>query len=126
MSQEFILSGRLARDPEIRSTLAGQPVANLRLLQTRGYRKGDNWVEAVEGFDLVTFNEALITRVIQPYCTRGKRLRIRGRLQTRSWEDQNKVVRYSTEVVIDDLRLLERPAQMSASGPSDDPGEQAA
>ena len=84
MSQEFILSGRLARDPEIRSTLAGQPVANLRLLQTRGYRKGDNWVEAVEGFDLVTFNEALITRVIQPYCTKGKRLRIRGRLQTRS------------------------------------------
>lgn len=115
MSQEFILSGRLARAPDIRSTLAGTPVANLRVLQTRGYRKGEDWVEEVEGFDLVTFNEKLITRVIQPFCSRGKRLRIRGRLQTRSWEDQNKVTRYSTEVVIDDLRLLERPAQMASS-----------
>ncbi|MBO6690186.1 MAG: single-stranded DNA-binding protein [Henriciella sp.] len=115
MSQEFILSGRLARDPDIRSTLAGSPVANLRVLQTRGYRKGEDWVEEVEGFDLVTFNEKLITRVIQPFFSKGKRLRIRGRLQTRSWEDQNKVTRYSTEVVIDDLRLLERPAQMTRS-----------
>ena len=120
MSQEFILSGRLARDPDIRSTLAGTPVANLRVLQTRGYRKGEDWVEEVEGFDLVTFNEKLITRVIQPFCSKGKRLHIRGRLQTRSWEDQNKVTRYSTEVVIDDLRLLERPAPMTRSSTDQD------
>ena len=43
MSQEFILSGRLARDPDIRSTLAGTPVANLRVLQTRGYCKKAIW-----------------------------------------------------------------------------------
>ncbi|MEO1017950.1 MAG: single-stranded DNA-binding protein [Pseudomonadota bacterium] len=115
MSQEFIISGRLARDPEIRSTMAGQFVANMRVLQSRGYRKGEDWVETVEGFDLVTFNQNLISRVIEPYCSKGKRLRIRGRLQTRNWEDQNGVKRYSTEVVIDDLRLLERPAQMSAA-----------
>ena len=120
MSQEFILSGRLTRDPDIRSTLAGSPVANLRVLQTRGYRKGEDWVEEVEGFDLVTFNEKLITRVIQPFCSKGKRLRIRGRLQTSSWEDQNQVTRYSTEVVIDDLRLLERPAPMTRSSTDQD------
>lgn len=109
MSQEFIISGRLARDPEIRHTMAGQPVANMRLLQSRGYRKGEDWVEQVEGFDLVTFSAPLINKVIEPYCAKGKRLRIRGRLQTRSWQDQNEVTRYSTEVVIEDLRLLERP-----------------
>ena len=109
MSQEFIISGRLARDPDIRRTMTGQPVANMRLLQTRSYRKGEDWIEEVEGFDLVTFSEPLINKVIEPYCAKGKRLRIRGRLQTRSWQDQNGVTRFSTEVVIDDLRLLERP-----------------
>lgn len=117
MSQEFIISGRLARDPEIRMTTASQPVANMRLLQSRGYRKGEDWIEVVEGFDLVTFGAPLINKVIEPYCAKGKRLRVRGRLQTRSWQDQNGLTRYSTEVVIDDLRLLERPqaAVQSAS-----------
>ena len=113
MSQRFIASGRLARTPEIRETASGQPVANLRLLQTRGYKKGEQMVEVTEGFDCVTFDDRLITAVIDPWCVKGQRVRIEGRFQTRVYEDEQGVTRYRDEVLLTGLRLLDRATEAS-------------
>jgi single-strand DNA-binding protein len=110
---KVMLIGNLGRDPEIRSTPSGTPVANASLATT--WKSGEK--ESTEWHRIVAFGRA--AEIMRDYCHKGDRLYIEGRLQAREWEDKSGNKRQTTEVVAGDLVLLgggsgkrtERPAE---------------
>jgi single-strand DNA-binding protein len=98
---KVILIGNLGKDPEIRRTQDGRPIANLRVATTESWRdkaSGERR-EKTEWHSVVIFNEGLC-RVAEQYLRKGAKVYIEGQLQTRKWQGQDGQDRYSTEVVL--------------------------
>jgi single-strand DNA-binding protein len=98
---KVILVGNLGKDPEIRRTQDGRPVANLRVATTETWRDkatGERR-EKTEWHSVVIFNEGLC-RVVEQYLKKGSKVYIEGQLQTRKWQGQDGQDRYTTEVVL--------------------------
>jgi single-strand DNA-binding protein len=98
---KVILVGNLGKDPEIRRTQDGRPIANLRIATSETWRdKGTGERrEKTEWHSVVIFNENLC-KVAEQYLRKGAKVYIEGQLQTRKWQDQQGQDRYSTEVVL--------------------------
>jgi len=98
---KVILIGNLGKDPEIRRTQDGRPIANLRIATSESWRDkatGERR-EKTEWHSVVIFNENLC-RVVEQYLKKGSKIFVEGQLQTRKWQDQSGQDRYSTEVVL--------------------------
>jgi single-strand DNA-binding protein len=98
---KVILIGNLGKDPEIRRTQDGRPIANLRVATTETWRdkaSGERR-ERTEWHSVVIFNENLC-RIAEQYLKKGAKVYIEGQLQTRKWQGQDGQDRYSTEVVL--------------------------
>jgi len=98
---KVILIGNLGKDPEIRRTQDGRPIANLRVATTETWRDKTSGErrEKTEWHAVVIFNEGLC-RVAEQYLKKGAKVYIEGQLQTRKWQGQDGQDRYSTEVVL--------------------------
>jgi len=98
---KVILVGNLGKDPEIRRTQDGRPIANLSVATSETWRdKGTGErKEKTEWHRVVIFNEGLC-KVAEQYLKKGAKVYIEGQLQTRKWTDQAGVEKYSTEVVL--------------------------
>ena len=98
---KVILIGNLGRDPEIRRTQDGRPIANLRIATSESWRDkatGERR-EKTEWHTVVIFNEGLC-RIAEQYLKKGAKVYIEGQLQTRKWQGQDGQDRYTTEVVL--------------------------
>src|SRR5256885_6926136 len=98
---KVILVGNLGKDPEIRRTQDGRPIANLSLATSESWRDkatGER-KEKTEWHRVVIFNEGLC-KIAEQYLKKGAKVYIEGQLQTRKWTDQSGVEKYSTEVVL--------------------------
>ncbi|MFC3284218.1 single-stranded DNA-binding protein [Litchfieldella rifensis] len=104
---KVILIGNLGQDPEVRFTPSGTAVANLNLATTDTWtdRQSGQRQERTEWHRVVLFNK--LAEIAQQYVKKGSRLYIEGRLQTRKWQDQNGQDRYSTEIVANDMQMLD-------------------
>lgn len=120
MYNKVLLIGNLGRDPEVRHTNSGQPVANLRVATSRRYKDRDgNWSEQTEWHDVVCFGRTAETA--GQYLRKGSRVFVEGRLQTRSWEDREGKKQYRTEVVAEALKFMDsRGGDSGGGGRSDD------
>jgi len=98
---KVILVGNLGRDPEIRRTQDGRPIANLRVATSESWKDRNTGErrERTEWHSVVIFNENLV-KVVEQYLRKGAKVYIEGQLQTRKWQDQQGQDRYSTEVVL--------------------------
>jgi single-strand DNA-binding protein len=98
---KVILVGNLGRDPEIRRTQDGRPIANLRIATSESWRDKTTGErrEKTEWHSVVIFSEPLC-KVAEQYLRKGSKVYIEGQLQTRKWQDQQGQERYSTEVVL--------------------------
>jgi len=98
---KVILVGNLGKDPEIRRTQDGRPIANLRVATTDSWRDKTSGErrEKTEWHSVVIFNEGLC-RVAEQYLKKGAKVYIEGQLQTRKWQGQDGQDRYSTEIVL--------------------------
>ena len=98
---KVILIGNVGKDPEIRRTQDGRPIANLRIATSESWRDKTTGErkEKTEWHAVVIFNEGLC-RVVEQYVKKGSKLYIEGALQTRKWQGQDGQDRYSTEVVL--------------------------
>ena len=95
--------GNLTRDPELRFTPNGQPVASFAVATNRRYKdQSGNWVDSPPEYHEVVVWGQLAERCNQ-VLHKGERVYINGRLQTRSWEAQDGTKRYKTELVADTL-----------------------
>ncbi len=98
---KVILVGNLGKDPEIRRTQDGRPIANLSIATSETWRDkatGER-KEKTEWHRVVIFSEPLC-KIVEQYLKKGAKVYIEGALQTRKWTDQSGVEKYSTEVVL--------------------------
>ena len=114
-----ILIGNLGADPELRYTPSGRPVATFRIATT------DVWTDAngerqerTEWHRIVAWDR--LAEICGEYLRKGSKVYIEGRIQTRTWEDQNGIQRYTTEIVARDMRMLDA----SPAAPEETSGEE--
>jgi single-strand DNA-binding protein len=98
---KVILVGNLGRDPEIRRTQDGRPIANLSIATSESWRDKNTGErkEKTEWHRVVIFNEGLC-KVVEQYLKKGAKVYIEGQLQTRKYQDKDGHEKYSTEVVL--------------------------
>lgn len=115
---KVILIGRLGADPDVRYTPEGSAVVRFNMATDEPLRGADgNWEERPEWHRIVVFGKQ--AEACGTYLSKGKQAYVEGRLQTRQWEDQQGVKRYTTEIVARDVKFLgsaggDRPQQNQA------------
>ena len=106
---KVILVGNVGKDPEVRYVESNVAVANFPLATSeRGYtsRSGAQVPERTEWHNIVLWRG--LAEVAEKYVKKGTQLYIEGKLRTRSWTDNNNVVRYTTEIYADNMEILSR------------------
>ncbi|OAQ20847.1 single-stranded DNA-binding protein [Thermosulfurimonas dismutans] len=114
---KVILIGRLGADPEIRYTADGQPVATFRIATNEVWVKNGERQEHTEWHRIVAFGR--LAEICGEYLSKGRQVYIEGRIRTRSFEDRDGNRRYVTEIVANDMRMLDGRRDTMESGPSD-------
>ena len=122
MINKATLIGRLGRDPEMRYTQSGTAVANFTLATNEVWKdKEGNKQERTEWHRVVAF--ARLGEICGQYLSKGKLIYVEGRIQTRDWLDKEGVKRYTTEIVANEMKMLEsKGAAISQAAFQDDPG----
>ncbi len=122
---KVILVGNLGKDPEIRRTQDGRPIANLSIATSESWRDkatGER-KEKTEWHRVVIFSEGLC-KIAEQYLKKGSKVYLEGSLQTRKWQDKDGADKYSTEVVLQafggTLTMLDGPP--AKDEPADDFG----
>lgn len=117
---KVILLGRLGQDPELKYTPSGSAVANFSLATNRVWKDQDgNSQERTDWHRLVVWRKS--AEIANQYLKKGSQVYVEGRLETRSWTDKNEVVRYMTEVIVENFQMLggksDRPGDVSDTPP---------
>ena len=109
-----MIIGNLTRDPESRSLPSGQNVCNFGVATNRVWKNAQTGEkqQAVEYHNIVAWGKLADT--CSQYLKKGSKVYIEGRLQTRSWDDQNGVKKYRTEIVAENMIMLDK----AGTGPS--------
>lgn len=103
---KVILVGRLGGDPEVRYAPSGNAVANFSLATNRSFKDKDgNFQDETAWHRIVAWTR--LAEFAQQYLKKGMRVYVEGRIQYRDWQDQNGVKRKSTEIVANDIQMLE-------------------
>ncbi|KIG11900.1 Single-stranded DNA-binding protein [Enhygromyxa salina] len=103
---KVILIGNLGRDPELRYTQSGSPVASLSVATTRKWRnkQTNEMVEETEWHRVSVFGQS--AEHCNNYLSKGRQVYVEGRLRTRSYDDKDGVKKYSTEIIADTVQFL--------------------
>ena len=105
MVNKVLLIGNLGADPEVRYSQSGTAVANFRIATTETWKKKDgSKEEQTEWHKIVAF--ARLGEICGEYLSKGSKVFIEGRLQTRKWEDKDGNTRYTTEIVAREMKML--------------------
>ncbi len=116
---KVILVGNLGQDPDVRYMPNGNAVANISVATSETWKDkntGDNQ-EKTEWHRVVLFRR--LGEIAGEYLKKGSKVYIEGKLQTRKWQDQNGQDRYTTEVVADQMQMLDsRGAGMGGDAPA--------
>ncbi|MBN1663378.1 MAG: single-stranded DNA-binding protein [Deltaproteobacteria bacterium] len=110
MINKAILVGRLGADPDVRYTPDGMMVTNFRIATDMQWKdKSGERVNRTEWHKIVTFGK--LAEICNSYLSKGKLVYIEGRIQTRAWDDKDGVKRYTTEIVANDMKMLDSKGQ---------------
>jgi single-strand DNA-binding protein len=103
---KVILVGNVGKDPEVKYTPSGTPVAKFSLATNEKYKdRSDEWQERTEWHNIVAWQR--LAEIVGEYVKKGAKLYIEGKLQTSSWEDRESgTKKFRTEIVARDLVLL--------------------
>lgn len=100
-----IIVGNLGRDPELRYTQSGTPVAKLNVATTRRYTKGQEMVEETEWHRITVWGKQ--AEMCEKFLSKGRQVYVEGRLKTSAYEDKRDgIKRYSTEIVAENVQFL--------------------
>lgn len=110
-----IILGNLTRDPEVRTMPSGQTVANFGIATNRIWKdQTGNKQQQVEFHNIVAFGR--LGEICSQYLKKGNLALIEGRIQTRSWQGQDGVKRYRTEIITENMQL--GPKNYNAGSPA--------
>lgn len=104
---KVILIGNLGSDPEVRYTAGGSAVANVSIATSESWKdkQTGEQQERTEWHRVVFF--ARLAEIVGEYLKKGSKIYVEGRLQTRKWQDKSGQDRYSTEVVANEMQMLD-------------------
>ncbi len=113
---KVMIIGRLTRDPELRTTPAGASVCQLGLATNFVYtnQQSGQKVENVEYHNVVLWRK--LGEIAAQYLKKGQRVYIEGRLQTRSWDGDNGKKNYKTEIIGDNMIMLDGGSGAGSNG----------
>lgn len=105
MLNKTMIIGNLGADVEMRYTQGGNAVASFNVATSRSYtnNQGEK-VDETEWFSVVTWNK--LAENCAQYLSKGRQVFVEGRMQTRSWDDQEGTKRYKTELVAENVKFL--------------------
>jgi single-strand DNA-binding protein len=116
---KVMIIGRLTQDPEVRTTPNGANVASFSVATNYVYNDASGQKqEVVEYHNVVAWRK--LADIISQYVKKGRKIYIEGRLQTRSWDGQDGAKKYRTEIVADNMIMLDggKGGDSSQGGPS--------
>jgi single-strand DNA-binding protein len=113
---KVVLMGNLTRDPEMRYTPSGTPVASFGLAVNRRYRQGEETKEDVCFVDVTVFGRP--AEIASEYLSKGRLVFLEGRLRWHSWEAEGGQKRSKLDVVAEALHLMPRSREDGAERPS--------
>ena len=104
---KVILIGNLGNDPDVRYTAGGSPIANVSLATTDSWRdkESGDLQERTEWHRIVFFGR--LAEIVSEYLRKGSKVFVEGRLQTRKWQDRDGNERYTTEIVANEMQMLD-------------------
>ena len=105
---KVILVGNIGQDPEVRYMPNGNPVANLTLATSETWKdkQTGETKEQTEWHKIVFFNK--LAEIAGEYVRKGSKLYLEGSIRTRKWQDQQGQDRYTTEIVGNEMQMLDR------------------
>jgi single-strand DNA-binding protein len=104
---KVILIGNLGRDPEVKYTASGSAMVNVTVATSESWndKQTNERVERTEWHRVVAYRR--LAEVMGEYLRKGSKVYIEGKLQTRKWQDQNGQDRWTTEIVANDMQMLD-------------------
>ena len=120
MLNKVILIGRLVADPQLRYTQTGIAVTNFTLAVDRPFVSQGGEREA-DFIDIVTWRKQ--AEICANHLNKGRLVAVEGRLQIRSYDDQNGIRRKAAEIVADNVRFLDRAQDSGSYESADGPPE---
>lgn len=110
-----MIIGNIVRDPEMRTTPSGQNVTSFSIATNRVWNDTNGQKqERAEFHNIVAWRR--LAEIASQYLKKGAKVYIEGRLQTRSWDDPNGVKRYRTEIIAENMIMLDRAGNMPSGG----------
>ena len=120
---KVMIIGNVVRDPEIRTTPSGQTVASFAVATNLVWKdKSGQRQQKAEFHNIVAWRR--LAEIVGQYVKKGGKIYLEGRLETRSWDDQNSIKRYRTEIIADNMILLDKASGgggQSFTAKSDEP-----
>lgn len=114
MLNRIILMGRLTRDPELRHTQTGTPVASFTLAVDRDFKDRQTGEKATDFIDIVAWRQT--AEFVSRFFTKGRMAVVEGRLQLRDWTDRDGNKRRSAEVIADNVYFGDSKRDAEGSG----------
>ena len=112
MLNRITMTGRLTRDPELRTTQGNRSVTNFSIANQRNY-KNSSGERDTDFFDVVAWRQ--LADLCGRYLAKGRKVAVVGELQNRSYEAKDGTKRYVTEVVADEVEFL-TPREQGGAG----------
>ena len=115
MTNQATLIGRLGSDPQVNYAGDGGKIANLSIATDESFKNAaGERVKRTEWHRVVCFGK--VAEIASDYLGKGRLIGVQGKLRTRKWTDKDKIDRYTTEIVADEIKMLDSgmTAQKSA------------
>jgi single-strand DNA-binding protein len=116
---KVILIGNLGSDPEVRYMPNGEAVANVNIATSDSWKDQQGVQQERTEWHRVVFYRRL-AEIVQQYLKKGSKVYVEGSLRTRKWQDKGGQDRYTTEIIVNDMQMLDRAG--GGGGMSGDPG----
>lgn len=110
MLNKVLLIGRLGKNPEIKYVQTDVPVVRFSIATSESYKTQDGErKELTEWHNIIAWRG--LAKTAEQYLQKGMLIYVEGRIQTRRWTDQNNIERYSTEILADTFKMLEKKGE---------------
>jgi len=110
---KVMLIGNVGRDPEMRYIQSGEPVTTFSIATNRRVQRDGQWTDETEWHNIVAWRK--LAEQCNEYLSKGRKVYIEGRLQTRSWESEGQK-KYRTEIVADTMLMLDQRPRDGTEG----------
>lgn len=110
-----IIMGNVGVEPEVRYTPSGSAVTNLSIATSESWKdkQSGEIQERTEWHRIVFYNK--LAEIVGQYVKKGSKLHVKGSIRTRKWQDQSGQDRYTTEIIADDMQMVDRKGDIEAA-----------